>query len=402
VPDLSLRTPALPDRAAIGRSASPARHLLRLLLVGLALLNLACSSITPLASSSAATITVTDIVGRSVDVKAPVQRMILGEGRQLYIVAALEPENPFKRVVGWRDDLMKNDLDAYNKYKDKFPQVAEIPFLGNPAGGEFSVEQAIALKPDLLVLNFDAYQGAQEAGLIDKLAKVGIPTVVIDFRQHPLENTVPSILLLGKLLGKEARAQEFVDFYLRQLNTVYSRVDQLTGEKPTVFLYRAAGFGECCATFGRANMGLLIERAGGVNIGSDLLPGWSGTINPEEVIAADPDLIIVTGANWSQVLPDGGYVGLGYSTSADQARQQLRSLLQVRGWETLQAARNERVHAIWHQFYNSPYHFVALQQFAKWLYPQEFTDVDPAQTFKEFHEQFLPIEYSGSFWTSLS
>jgi ABC-type Fe3+-hydroxamate transport system substrate-binding protein len=108
--------------------------------------------------SQASDITVTDIVGRTVTVKAPVECMLL-EGRQLYIVAMLEPDNPFRRVVGWRDDLIKNDLDAFEKYKAKFPEAADIPIFGNAANGEFSVEQAIALEPDVVVLNLDAYQG---------------------------------------------------------------------------------------------------------------------------------------------------------------------------------------------------------------------------------------------------
>lgn len=361
----------------------------------------AATATSPAASAKQSGITVTDIVGRSVTVEAPVERMILGEGRQLYIVAMLEPDAPFKRIVGWRDDLIKNDPGTYDKYKAKFPEVDDIPLLGNPSSGEFSVEKAITLEPDIVILNLDAYDGAQEAGLIDELDAADIPTVVIDFRQYPLENTVPSTLLLAKLIGAEDRAQEFVDFYLQQLNEVYSRVENITEPKVDVFLYRAAGFGDCCATFGQANLGLLLERAGGHNIGSDLVPGWSGTLNPETVVASDPNTIIVTGANWSQVLPDGGFVGLGYEATPDEAREQLQQVLEDRGWDILQAAKNKRVYAIWHQFYNSPYHFVALQQFAKWLYPDAFADLDPDAVFEEFHERFLPIEYSGTFWVSL-
>ncbi len=46
----------------------------------------------------------------------PVERVILGEGRQIYFTAALDTEKPFGRVVGWRDDFKKADLDGYNIY----------------------------------------------------------------------------------------------------------------------------------------------------------------------------------------------------------------------------------------------------------------------------------------------
>ena len=48
--------------------------------------------------------------------------------------------------------------------------------------------------------------------LIEKLAKVGIPVVFVDFRDKPFENTEPSMRLIGKLFGKETRAEEFIAF----------------------------------------------------------------------------------------------------------------------------------------------------------------------------------------------
>ena len=41
-----------------------------------------------------------DITGREVEVSVPVDRVILGEGRQIYFTAALDTEKPFGRVVG--------------------------------------------------------------------------------------------------------------------------------------------------------------------------------------------------------------------------------------------------------------------------------------------------------------
>ena len=49
--------------------------------------------------AAAEKIVVTDIIGRKVEVEAPVRKVILGEGRQMYFVAALDKDEPFKRVV---------------------------------------------------------------------------------------------------------------------------------------------------------------------------------------------------------------------------------------------------------------------------------------------------------------
>ncbi|MEC9462022.1 MAG: ABC transporter substrate-binding protein, partial [Pseudomonadota bacterium] len=62
------------------------------------------------------TVKIRDITGREVEVNVPVERVILGEGRQIYFTAALDTDKPFGRVVGWRDDFKKADLDGYNIY----------------------------------------------------------------------------------------------------------------------------------------------------------------------------------------------------------------------------------------------------------------------------------------------
>lgn len=359
---------------------------------------------TPEAKTAAASIKVTDIVGRRVEVKAPVESVLLGEGRQFYVVAALEKEDPFKRVAGWPDDLRTTDLDSYNRYMEKFPKMAELPIFGSPNQGQFSVEKAIALKPDVVILSLDGYGPSKET-LVPQLESAGIPTVVVDFRQYPFENTVPSTLLIGKLLGQEERAQELVDFYVKHINTVYTtleKIEKAKKEKPLAFIYRAAGSGDCCGTFGRGNMGLFVERAGGRNLGSETIPGWSGTVNPEKVLAADPDLLIVTGSNWTHLPSMKDYVTFGYDAVPEVSRAQLKARVEkTPGWTNLKAYKDGQVYGIWHQFYNSPYSFIAFLQFAKWLYPEDFQQMNPEAIYREFHEKFLPVPYAGTFWVGL-
>ncbi|MDE2686865.1 MAG: ABC transporter substrate-binding protein [Chloroflexota bacterium] len=352
-----------------------------------------------------ASFVLTDVAGRTVTIQPPVERIILGEGRQIYIAAALQPGNPFNNIVGWRNDLRLYDADAYSKYVQLFPEIEDIEEFGSPYSGDFSVERAIAVGADVVTLNLGGLARAREAGTLEQLSEAGIPVVVIDYRQEPLENTVPSTYLLGRLLGQEERAQGIVDFYLQQVNLVYSRVGQLEDdEKPLVFMDTAAGIESaeiCCRTFGRAGLGLMIERAGGINMGSGLTPGFSTEVNPEQIIVAAPDVIIATGSNWSPYSPDGDFVSLGYFTETAAAQQDLKELGEGRpGWSELDAINNGRHHAVWHQFYNSPYHFVVLQQFAKWFHPELFEDIDPVANFAEFHEKFLPIGYSGTFMVS--
>ncbi len=68
---------------------------------------LALGLLTVSLSSSAKMIT--DVAGRQVEVAQESKRIILGEGRQIYLLAAFDTAAPFQRVVGWRDDFHKAD-----------------------------------------------------------------------------------------------------------------------------------------------------------------------------------------------------------------------------------------------------------------------------------------------------
>ncbi|WMS44706.1 ABC transporter substrate-binding protein [Acuticoccus sp. MNP-M23] len=345
---------------------------------------------------------ITDITGRTVEVDVPVKSMILGEGRLIYAVAALEEGDPFARVVGWRDDLLKADPATYDVYKAKYPAIDDLPTFGGVKDGTFDVEQAISLDPGIVVMNLEARPATEDAGLDDKLAAVGIPLVYIDFREAPIRNTTQSLEILGTLLGEEDRAADLIAFRDSAIAEVTDVLARAKPAKPLVFIERAAGFSdECCMSFGNENFGTMVELAGGINLAKDIIPGTFGTVNPEQIIASDPDSVIVTGAEWAAYNPVGGWVGLGPNSDMALAHDKLAALMDRPAFTGVKAAETNNVHAVWHQFYNSPYQFVVIQQMAKWLHPDLFPDLDPEATFKELHERFLPVAYDPGYFTSL-
>ncbi|MDM9645865.1 MULTISPECIES: ABC transporter substrate-binding protein [unclassified Rhizobium] len=348
------------------------------------------------------TVTIKDVTGRSVEVNTPVKHMILGEGRQIYFLAALDKENPFEHVVGWRDDLPKADPESYDAYLAKYPEIAKLPTFGGMKDGTFDIEQAVALKPDVILMNIDAKTATEEAGYIEKLGKVGIPLVYVDFREKPMENTEPSMRVMGQLMGKEAVAEDFIKFRADSIKRVTDVIEKNNPKKPVVFVERAGGYSDdCCMSFGNENFGKMVEIAGGINMAKDIIPGTFGTVNPEQVIASNPDQIIVTGGNWDKYVPGGAWVGVGYGADLKEARRKLEALTKRPAFTGVKAVADGNVHAIWHQFYNNPYQFVAIQEMAKWLHPDLFTDLDPEATFKELHARFLPLDYKQGYFVSL-
>ena len=355
--------------------------------------------------ATAETITVTDVAGRIVEVEKNPQHIVLGEGRMIYSIALLDRENPFARVVGWKDDMINYDPDAYRKYLAAFPQAGNIPSFGSPYSDEWNLEAVISLDTEVVFMNLGNLMKAQESGILEKLEEAGVATVFVDFRQDPTANTVPSIQLLGRIFDKRDEADAFSDYYQQQMKLIYSRVNSIPVEdRPIVFIENAAGYNpnKCCTTYGAANLGRLVDLAGGRNWGSMRFPGgFKTSVSLEALFSDDPDVIIGTGANWSEANPETTAVLFGYEADQEAVQQRLSALAAREGWPELSAVKNDRFHSVYHQFYNSPYHFVAMQAFAKWMHPELFEDLDPEATMIELHERFLPIDYSGVFWGSL-
>ena len=187
------------------------------------------------------------------------------------------------------------------------------------------------------------------------------------------------------------------------INEVEKRLREANPEKPDVFIERAAGYSEeCCMSFGNENFGKMVEMAGGVNIAAPIIPGTFGTINPEQVIASNPDQFVGTGGDWEAYAPGMGWVPVGPGADMTEAKRKLDGLMERPAFTGIDATKNGNIHVVWHQFYNSPYQFVVIEQMAKWFHPDLFADIDPEATFKELHDRFLPLDYKPGYFISSS
>lgn len=355
------------------------------------------------APAMAEELTLTDIAGREVTLDVPVNRILLGEGRQVHAIAAIRGDEVFDNVIAWRDDLFTTDPDTLAAYRAIAPQIEDLPRFGYIPKGTFDVEAAIALSPDIIILNLEQFKAAKESGFFERMDAAGIPVVFVDFRTDLVKNGDPSLRILGEIFGRQEEAEEYIAFRHEQLDRVAKRLEEVKREKPVVLVHRSPGINSttaCCRTFGAYNFGKMVEMAGGINIGSSLGNTTYVDINPEQIIASDPEHVIVTGADWTEVSDIQKFVPLGPGQDMALAHERLIGLMEEPAFTDIRAVRENKVHAIWHQFYNNPYDYVAIQQFAKWFHPDLFADLDPEATFRELHERFLPVDYRPGYWVS--
>lgn len=357
-----------------------------------------------LSSFSLTAKTVTDVVGRTVDVPDNVERIILGEGRFIPTMAILEQEKVFDRIIATVGDYKRMDPDSYQLYHDKFPQLANIPVIGRSDASTFSVEKAITSGADLAIFGIEGHgPGARNKNIISQLESAGIAVIFIDFRRQPLKNTKKSMTLLGQVLGKEQQARQFNQFYQQEMDKVSSIVNKLKAPQPTVFIHSRVGLSnECCETMVDGMLGHLIDFAGGNNISKPIMPGIAGVVNYEYLLTNQPDIYIATAIGSSTSLKkQSSRVALGAGVNQQQAQQSLKHAIGVYKLEYLSSVEHGQAYSIWHHFYNTPLHVAAIQQMAKWFYPDEFSQLNPETTLKTMHEKFLPIAYQGTYWAQL-
>lgn len=342
---------------------------------------------------------VTDLAGRVVTVPDHPRRVLLGEGRFVFAMALLDRADPVARVVGWQGELKQQDPYSWQQLIKRFPKAAEVPLIGTTSEASVSPEKIVSLKPDVAIFSLSGHGPGRNNPMIASLQQAGIPVVFIDFRQHPVQNTVPSLRILGQALDRPEQAERYIAFYESHLAKVRELVQPVPqAERPRVFVEMLAGvWPACCHTTGNGSFGDLLETAGGVNVAAPVLPGAIGDVSMEFLLQAQPQVYIATGSR-----SDPGRPGLlaGPGAAADVSAASLSTLLQRDGIRDLDAVKRGRAFGIWHAFYNSPYNVAAIEAMAKWLYPDRAGALDPDATLATLYRDFLDVDGAGTYWTA--
>lgn len=337
-------------------------------------------------------VTVKDLDNRTVTVEHEPQRIILQDGRDIFALALLERDNPFAKVVAWNNLPKKQDTETWNVLKRKWPEAEKILDMKFSDQGNVDLETVISRQPDLMIAQLRAKPSLVQTGVLAKLEALHIPVIFVDYELHPVENTLPSIALLGKVMGQTDHAQAYIDFYQQRLDKIHQRL-ATASKKPLVFIEPIAGVGGldngCCFTHARNGWGGLVEAAGGTNIGSQLLPGATGNIAVEKIISLNPDYYLMTGSK----RPGKGtaIIPFGYNVPAEDVSAAFNALLTRQGVASIPAVAQGHTGALYHHFYNNPYNIVAIETLSKIFYPTLFKDVDPLADYHAIIKDFTHI-----------
>lgn len=356
-----------------------------------AVLALAVTALVAPQGVALADITVTDVVGREVKLDEPASRILIDDGRYLVALSLIHPD-PVSVLSAWPKDIHRIGPDYYKRFAEKFPAIEELHQTSS-SSGNFSVEQVLAAEPDLAIFSLQSQPSDVE---ISQLERAGIPVAIIDFFNHPLQNSEKSFRLLGAVTDRDEQAEAFIALRAERIEAIRAKLAADSSARPHVLLEpHAARTEECCASPGKGNIGDYIELAGGANIGADVIKGITGVLNLEYVIEADPEIYIATGGPHMQGT-QGLLIGPGYDEAT--VRSTLDRVLSRPGISGLKAVREGHAFGLAHQLLNSPLDILTIETLASWIRPDLFGDIKPEETQKLLNEKFLAVPLVDINW----
>ena len=250
-------------------------------------------------------ITVTDMTGREVALAGPVESVV--------VLMPSDCEILFE--IGAGDKVV-----GRGSYCDYPEAAADVPVV--KSGYELNVEEIIALQPQVVILTKMGHTEEQVA----QIDSAGIPVIVTD--AQTIADTYDCITLLGKVTGMEENAQAVIENMKNRISAV---AEKASDAGLTVY------FESTPLEFGwglySAGKGSFMDEIGALcglnNIFGDVTDGggWP-VVNEEDVIAANPDLIVTIDSN-----------GMGEQNAAEV-------IMAREAWKEMNAVKNGNVFVV--------------------------------------------------------
>ncbi|MCR2107937.1 ABC transporter substrate-binding protein [Campylobacter upsaliensis] len=334
-----------------------------------------------------------DVLDREVKLNLPAKRIALGFYYTDFL--AVGGVKALDKVVGFSKAVWTDWTPAsWELYSKTLPQLNSIADFGEVEVGTFSVEKVLSLKPDLLILAAWQYQVLEFD--LEPIIEANIPIIVLDYNKEKVELHAKSTELLGVITGEEKRAKELIDFYKNTANKVANRIEKAQLPKPKIYIeFGNKGPNETGFTYGKDMWGALIDLAGGENIAAPFVKQWA-PINPEQVIVSKPDVIMIAGRE-TELKKNQEAMVMGFNIDEKEALKRLEAYKNRPGWSALPAIKNNKLYGLYMGASRTLADAAMIQYIAKALYPSLFEDIDPIQTYINFHKNYLPVIPKGTF-----
>jgi len=327
---------------------------------------------------------ITDMAGRGRDVPVQKDRVVSAEPISAIYLYTLAPD----KMIGWNYELNEVErsviLERYHS----------LPSFG--MGDAINHEAVIAADPDVALFVAAINEGT--IGLVDDLeTRLGVPVLLVSNR---LDETPDVYRFLGELLGETLHAGKLAEYAEKTFSDIAgitgitdtAGITETTGITDTsaggfsgekrVRVYYGNGEDSLSTAPAGSTHGRILDMVNAINVAElELGDGSRVQISPEQLLAWDPDVIIVNGE------PRANMPG------AAAAERILNDPL----YASLSAVRNGLVFGApnapfsWIDRPQGPNRIVGIRWLAKLLYP-DFFDYDVNDEVREFYSLFYHVE----------
>ena len=252
-----------------------------------------------------------DNLGHKITYYASPKRVVVLNQHAIEIMMAIGLEGKIIGTAFLDDEIIpefKEKFEKINYLSDKYP----------------SQEVLLNTDPDFVYAGFKSAFGTNGVGTRDTLQSLGINTYLnIAHNQDDqvnLDSLFADFYDLGAIFGIEDQANDVAKKIREEIDKVISQIEGIA-QPVSVFVYDSGNPPFTAGGWGVPN--LIVECAGGRNIFFNLPKKWT-TVSWEEVVAADPQVIVLIDAIWSP------------------AEEKKNFLLETKAFRDLSAVQNQR------------------------------------------------------------
>ena len=311
------------------------------------------------------TLTIVDMMNRTVTVDTDPQRIIgIGAG-SLRMIVYLQAED---QVVGvdMREQSATNastpgmPAGIDRPYNIAHPELAERPFIGAISGDP---ELIVIQKPDVVFVTFLA---GKDADALQE--KSGVPVVALvsgDLGKNR-QAFYGSLRTMAQVLNKEQRADEVIAYINETLADLQKRTKDIPAEKKSLVYVGGIAYNGAHGFLSTDPAYAPLAMVNGNNVAAGAGTGGQIIIDKEKLLSWNPDVIFIDEASYSLVSED----------------------LKDPVYQSLDAVKGGRVYGVMpYNWYANNYDTVLADAYyiGKILYPEQFADIDPEQKADEIY-----------------
>lgn len=344
------------------------KKILSMLLASVMMLSLAACSSQPAENNSSSEpsseptaslettypVTITDALGREVTIEEEPERLVSGYYITTSYLAALDLDG---KLVG-----IEAKADTRELYKLAAPELPSLPNVGSLK--QFNLETCASTEPDLVILS------AKVPDAVAKLEELGIPVIAVNPESE--KEFKETISMIGTACNVQERANQLTESYDKAIAGLAAKLEGV--EPARVYL---GGNSALLSTAGPAMFqDLLIRNAGAENVASELTDTYWATVSYEQLLAWNPDAIIL----------------------APMAEYTVDDVLSDPALADLDAVKNGKVYAMPNviESWDSPIpsSYLGSIWMASVLYPDAVSTEDYTKACVDFYQQFYGFDAS--------